>query len=203
MATYTTVDNVAEQLGFPAGYFTTTTTPTTAAVEKFITRSEDRIDSRTGHAWREKTVNNEYTRASSLRRYEMGMRFNLIHRSIRTISKLEIWENGGWNDWVANKTEGRDEDYWLDYKHGAVFLLNIHRVAPHGVRVTYTYGETTVSGGIEDCATMMAAMKILNSPEFRVALFTQAGETKMNWDSEKDHWKLEIESVLGNNQEFQ
>ena len=201
--TYTTVDNVGNLLGFPDSYFDTQSTPSSTVIERFINRAEDRIDSVTNHGWRTKTVINEYVRPSSVFRVGTGIRLDLIHRSNVTLTKLEVWENNEWNDWVANKTEGRDKDYWVDEDNGAVYLVNIIRLYPHGVRISYTFGETSVSGGIEDATTMMAASMVLNSPEFSSVLFTQAGENRPNYDSEKNYWKEEIKSILENNTEFQ
>lgn len=200
---YTTADKVAIELGFASGYFTTTSTPKLAEINNIINRIEDRIDNRTGHAWRAKSVSDEYVRPSSVYRYGTGVQFELIHRSIQSVSKIEVWNGNEWEDWITDKTEGRNADYWIDETNGTVFLNNITRIYPRGIRISYVYGETAVTGGIEDCATMMAALKVLNIPEFSVVLFSQVGENKQNWDSNKKEWERQIEDILGNNQEFQ
>ena len=201
--TYSSANKVGNLLGFPDSYFTLSSTPTVTVVEGLIDRVEDKIDSTTGHAWRAITVTDEQVRPNSIYRYGTGIRFDLTHRSIRSISTLKVWDGSAWVDWVATKTEGRDKDYWIDLINGVVFLLGVYRIYPHGVKVTYVYGETSVSGGVEDCATMMVAMKILNSPEFSAVLFTQAGEHRPDHSSIKNDWKEEIKGILNNNQEFQ
>lgn len=203
VVTYTTSDKVGNELGFPNGFFNTTSTPTKLVVENLINRAEDRIDNTTSHSWRPKTINKEYPRPSSVYRYGTGIRLDLIHRSIQSITSIEIFENNDWNDWVSTKEEGRNKDYWIDKENGIVYLQNILRIYPHGVRITYVFGEENVSGGIEDCATLMVALKILNSPEFSVVLFTQAGENPTNREGNKRIWKEEIASILSNNTEFQ
>jgi len=206
--TYTTVDKVGNILGFPNGYFDATSTPTSTVIENFINRAEDRIDSRVTHAWRAKTITKEYIEPSSVYRWGTGIRFDLIHRSIRTFvsgtDKVEIWDGSNWVDWVATKTEGRNNDYWVDYTTGSIYISNQINMYPHGVRVTYRYGETTVPGSIEEATTMMAASLLLVSPEMSAVLFTDDGGSARQNDSDRIRfWKEEIDRILNNNQEIQ
>jgi len=201
--TYATSDDVASVLGFPTGYFTLTSTPTSTTVDKYINRAEDKIDFATGHAWRSTTITNEYPRPSSIYRYGTGIRLKLIHRSIITLDKLEIWDGSSWVDYVATKTEGRNADYWFDPENGAVYVMNIYRLWPHGVRITYTFGETTVPGDITECTAFLAALTILNAPEFNAVLFTQAGETTPIRGDQKKLWQEAINKTLSDRSEFQ
>jgi len=203
VVTYTTANDVGNKLGFPASYFTTISTPTLAQVETFINRAEDTIDITTGHAWRSVTVANEYVRPSSIYRMGTGIRLKLQHRSVSAITKLEIWDGSNWIDYVTTKTEGRNDDYWYDASNGLVFLVSTMRIYPHGVRVSYTYGESAVPGDINDCAAMMVALSILNAPEFNAVLFTQAGETTPMRDGNKKIWRDMIDTTLYNRAEFQ
>jgi hypothetical protein len=201
--TYASADDVANALGFPTGYFTEISTPTTAIIEKYINRAEDKIDLATGHAWRSVTITNEYPRPSSIYRYGTGIRMKLVHRSIVTLDKLEIWDGSDWVDYVATKIEGRNADYWFDPESGIVYILNLFRLWPHGVKVSYTFGETTVPGDIAECATFMAALTILNAPEFNAVLFTQAGETTPMRGDQKRIWIDAINKILSDRAEFQ
>jgi len=203
VVTYTTVDKVANLLGFPDNYFDGNSTPTDAVISGLINRAEDRIDNTTSHAWRTKTITKEYVDPNSVYRSGQGIRFDLIHRSNISIISLEVWVGSEWEDLVITRTEGRGADYWVDKQNGVVFLNTITRTYPHGIRISYTYGESSVSGGIEDCTTMMVALKVLNSPEFSTVLFTRSGEGQPNWDSTKNNWKEEIKNILNNNTEFQ
>lgn len=200
---YTTVDKVANRLGFPNSYFDGSSTPTSTVVEELINSAEDSIDNMTSHAWRTTTVTEESVRPSSVYRHGTGIRLDLIHRSNISLTKLEVWDGSDWIDWVATKTEGRGDDYWVDDQNGIVFLNTITRLYPHGVRITYTYGESAVNGMISSCATMMAALQVLNSPEFSVVLFTQVGENKPSWAETKETWQKQIDKIIDNNTEFQ
>lgn len=208
VATYTTVDKVGNALGFNDSFFDGSSTPTSTVITNFIERAEDRIDNRTGHAWRTKSVTTEYVRPTSIYRYGTGIRFDLKHRSITQVSSgtdlIEIWDGSNWVDWVATKTEGRSDDYWIDYRNGVVYINTYRRIFPHGLRVTYRYGESSVPGGIEEATTLMAATFILNSPEFATVLFTDdGGSTTLNHSQRLENWKKEITATLDNFQEFQ
>lgn len=84
------------------------TTPTSTQVEAFINRAEDEIDNRTGHAWREVTVTNEFydlVAYSQVNHRETGIPIYLRHRAIRTLTSSEggtvsvdDCETADWND---------------------------------------------------------------------------------------------------------
>lgn len=206
VAVYTDVDKVGNALGFPDSYFDGSSTPTSTVITNFIERAQDRVDKTTGHAWRTITVTEEYVRPSSIYRYGTGVRLDLRHRSLTSFQsgtdKIEVWDGSSWVDWVATKTEGRNEDWWVDEQNGVVFLLGLYRVYPHGIRITYRYGESTVPGGIEEATTLMAAKFILNSPEFSTVLFTDATNNDLNHRDTIEHWQKEIDSILEKYSEF-
>jgi len=207
VATYCSVDDVANVLGHVDGYFDASSSPTDTTITKFIERAEARINNRTGHSWKTETASDEYMDPSSLYRYGTGIRFSLIHRKVKTFvsntDKIEVWDGNTWVDWVATKTEGRNKDYWVDETNGTVYLVTARNIFPNGIRVTYRYGESTVSGGIEEAACMMAAIMITLSPEYQAISFTDDGGSNRLGDSARvAEWKDRIKSILDNNQEF-
>ncbi len=88
--------------------FSGSTTPTTTQVESFINEAEDEIDNRTGHAWREVTVVNEFydlIAYSQVNHRQTGIPIFLRHRAIRTLNSSEggttsvdDCETADWND---------------------------------------------------------------------------------------------------------
>ncbi len=201
--TYTTVAKVAQILGFASTYFNATSNPSSTIVESYIDAAESKLDDETGHSWRAAVVVKEYLRPTSVHSYGSGVGFKLLHRKIRSIQALEVWDGSTWLDWKTAKTEGRASDWWYDEEHGFVYLMTCSRLYPRGVRVSYTYGDTTVKSSISLAATILAAILVLNSPEFSVALFTQVGEQRTSWTSQKDTWDREIQRTIENNREFQ
>jgi len=193
---YTTYNKVANFLGFPDGYFTTVSTPTIAQVENLIARADSSIELKTGHVWREKTITNEYPTFFSKYEYGTGISLDLKQRSIRTISKLEIWNGSTWEDWKVTKTEGRNNDYWVDYTNGIIFLVSLRNIFRQGVKVTYTYGENSVPESIEAASTMMTAISLLSNPEFSVVMFTEASQNNSRQMEKINFWKEEIRDIL-------
>lgn len=205
MTTYCTSKQVAEVLQI--SNFNADSIPADNIIDRYIERAEAKIESTTAHAWQTKTVTDEYLEPSSLYRYGTGIRFKLSHRSIKTFvsgtDKLEVWDGSNWVEYVANKTEGRSNDYWVNYTEGVVYLIGTQRIYPDGVRCTYRYGESTVAASIEECAILMTAIMVLNSPEFSSVGFTDDGGSSRNYDRERiAEWKETINNILANNTEF-
>lgn len=204
MGIYTDSTKVAELLQIPA--FDGTTTPTSTVVETIITRKEDKIDSKTGHAWRTVTVTDEYIDPTSIYVYGTGIRLDLSHRQITQFAsgtdKLEIWNGNEWLDYVANKTEGRNSDYWIDYTNGVIYITNRSSVYAHGIRVTYRYGESVVSGTVEEACTKMAAIDVLAAYEQNLVFTDDGGTHKPNIQQRIDLWKEDVSEILSNLQEY-
>lgn len=202
MVTYTTANKVANRLGFPDGYFTTSTTPTQAQIESLIEEAEDDVDFSTGHSWRATTVIEEYLNPISTYQYGTGIAFNLQNRSIRSIEKLQVWDGSTWEDWVITRTEGRSNDYWIDETNGVLYLVTLRSVFEQGVKIDYTYGESTVPKDIEKVTILMAAIEILNSPEFSVVLFTEASQNNARNESKLEKWQRTVDNILFKHSEF-
>lgn len=199
-ATYTTNAKVAAFLGLPA--FSANTIPTDSQVDAFIYRSQDYIDMRTKHAWRSTTVTDEYYDNKEV--YEDGfLKVYLNHRKIRTLAtgsgdKLEVWNGSSWEDWVAagsGKTEGRANDFWVDYTNGILFINVSGSYVSNALRMTYRYGDSTVPFDIEQAATLLTAID--------VTLATQRTSARPD---ESDNstiyiWRRQIESILTNRAE--
>ncbi len=180
---YTTAAKVASQLRLilPSTQarltFSASTDPTLLEVENFILEAEDEIDRSTNHAWRAVTITNEYHDLSGLYTgaYRQELPFKLHHRSIRAMvsgtDKIEYWNGSSWIDMVATLTEGRANDFWVDYTHGWIYFVSTKPdYAERGIRVTYRYGESSVPGDIQSIATLLAAAKIIASDTYKVTI---------------------------------
>ena len=180
---YTTAAKVASQLRLINSStqarltFSASTDPTLLEVENFILEAEDEIDKATNHAWRAANITNEYHNLSGLYTgaYRQELPVKLNHRSIRAMvsgtDKIEYWDGSSWIDMVATLTEGRANDFWLDYTHGWIFFVNTKPYyADRGIRVTYRYGESAVPGDIQNIATLLAAAKIIASDTYKIVI---------------------------------
>ena len=213
---YTTPGKVASQLRLidqttqARLAFTSTTDPTLSEVERYIMEAMDNIDRRTHHAWRETQVTDEYydivNHRGRYRRRDIPL--HLKHRDLNTLvsgtDKIEIWDGSEWVDLVliANGyTEGRDEDYWVDYKQGVIYFVNeFPYYKTMGVRTSYKYGKSSVPGDIEEAATKLASINLLETNNYTVAL---AGcDEQYAVSSKVDSWQRRINTILNNYKEI-
>lgn len=200
MVTYCTATQVANFLQISA--FDGSSTPSLTQVEDIIERKEDKIDDRTGHSWRERTVTDEYLRPSTVNRLGTGIRFKLKHRKIRAITKLERWDGSQWYDYVASGTEGRNADYWTNKTDGVVFINGVFSVFDEGVRATYTYGETTVNADIEEACVLFTAIDVLGMYDQQVNFVEDGGTINQPKSDKIQKWEDRANSILSDKAEI-
>jgi len=183
--TYTSMKSIARFLQIDD--FSDSTKPSLNTIIDWIFEAEDYIDNQTNHSWRETTITNEYhdipkRTLGGRERWWTGLPIYLKHRSIRSFDtskgdKLEIWDGSNYTDWITEKTEGRANDFWVDYEDGIIYLKNlISWIWKRAVRVTYRYGETSIPEDIKQLATLLVIKNFLLF-EDKSALITE-GETQ-------------------------
>lgn len=183
--TYCAVADVARVLNKATDYFTASTIPSSSSVETFILEAEEQVDRDTQRAWRSRTVTNEYHDINKNTQWHpgQGIRIKLNHRFIKSLSsgsgdKLEVWEGSGYIDFLTNRTEGRGNDFWLDYENGVLYLRNyVYVFYANAIRITYRYGEETVPFNITQATAIHAGFLILNNEDSSF-LLSETGETK-------------------------
>lgn len=173
------------------------------SMETYINQAEDMIDYETGHAWRAVTVTNEFHNISEPYKTYQGIRVELNHRSIRSMTngtdKIEIWDGSSYTDWVATKTEGRANDFWLDYVLGRLFLITTTN-RPMGVRLTYRYGESSIPTDIERATILLACWMALQGDDRTVLL--PEGSSNIPLPNKASLWKDEASRIMRNHKEF-
>jgi len=152
---------------------TCATSPSIAQVEKLIKRSEDKIDRRTGHAWRNKQVTEIYD-LPLLYNFGWGSPITLKHRNIKTDAcvctsldfcagdRIEIWK-GATSEWSCfTQTPGA---YEVEYIKGEIYLRGFifTILRRNRVRVTYRYGDTTVPEDIKDACLKLTCIDLIRS----------------------------------------
>jgi len=204
--TYATVVDVERLTGIN---FTATSTPSIEDVEDFLLDAEDEIDYRTGHAWREASVADEYhdfPRHPIISGVSFWYPIRLHHRSVRSFDsnsgdKIEVWDGSSWTDWVSEKTEGRDEDWWCNYTLGIIWIRRptlLYRL--HACRVTYRYGETSVPRDVKRAAAMLAAIQVLRAND--MVGISPDNATSITVDRKIESWKTEIDEIIARRSEF-
>jgi len=183
------------------------TKPTYAEVEDLILTMTSMIEAETGHAWREVQVIDEHHDVKWISRtswlgWGIEIQIKLQYRAIRALSKLEYWRESGWVNLVATGTEGRSGDYYTHDPHGILFLRALLPSRPRlSVRVSYSYGETTVPGDIRLCCAKMVARELARSFN-RVVMLTEGAGNIMSWKDRIDGWSEEIERALMRRREY-
>lgn len=182
MTDYTDSDKVAAYLQRSA--FDGSSTPTSTSVEEWIVWAEDEINRVTKTSWKSVSVTNEYHPLIPVPNRPMRWwvrRVILDHRPIVTFSsptdKLEVWNGSSWEDYAADKTEGRGDDFWIDYTNGEIYFkrgLVYRNYYRNGARVSYRYGHSSVEKWVERLCTMMAAREVMKFNSKR--LLVQGGD---------------------------
>lgn len=178
---YCTPREVASFMGLDN--FTDSTNPTRYEVEEIISRICDRIDEETHDSWRKNRVTDEYYNVKvedryigwSTYPYDYSSRISLYlkHRNIRSFTsgthKIEYWDGSSWVDFVANYTEGRDKDYWIDYQRGIIWFVNRYPLRVRSnVRVTYDWGNSSIPGDIREAAILLTASDLYSKQDIGI-----------------------------------
>lgn len=194
--TYATPAGVSALLG--GIKFDMISMPTLAHVASMIVESEGDLNRDTDHSWKEVTITEELP--DILDHYHQGGRpVYLRHMSIKDFTsgtdKIEVWDGSSWTDWVATKTEGRADDFWVDYNKGIVFLNNLtyEPQVRDKVRVTYRYGDDTVPADIKKACEMYTAIKLVTGDD-RSNILPEGGDN-LNYRDKIETWRKYIEEV--------
>lgn len=187
--------------------FSASTNPTKLNVEGWINESQDYIDQETMHAWRAVTVTKEYHHLEAPH-YQLrdGSEIKLHHRNIRTLTSgtdlLEVWDGTQYLDYLANKTEGRNNDYWAVEEDGFIFVKTYPAYTPRnfGVRVTYRFGDSTVPGDIKRACVLLTAIQFLQGEDRSVIL--PEGSSNIPYQSKVSGWQKKVDEILDRRREI-
>ena len=134
---YTTPEKVRKFLGLSSS-FSASTTVTLEYVENLIRSAEREIERRTGRAWRKKQSGLEYPPDKYI---DQDGRYvvHLVHNDVVEITTLQNWDGSSWENWLTAKTEGKGDDYWVEYDNGKIHS-NSFGSYDRGVQIQYYYG---------------------------------------------------------------
>lgn len=154
--------------------FSETTDPRRSEVIQYINWAEGQIDKTCNHAWRAKTISERWynfpLHYSGL--YSRWYTIFLGYRDIRSITMFKVFHGNTFEDWLTGRTEGPEADWFVDKSKGILYLKFFHPLylANAKCQLSFTYGEATVPEDIEEAATKLAAVKILENDYSRVAI---------------------------------
>lgn len=213
---YCTPREVASFMGRTA--FTDSTNPTRFEVEDIISDMCDSIDARTHHAWRKTRVTNEYHDVRIQDRYQgygnypydystriaLYLKYHAVRPFVSGTHKIEVWDGDSWVDFVTEYTEGRAQDYWINYERGVIYFVNRYPLRQRSnVRVTYDYGHSLPNGDIKRAAIMLAAAVIIGGKEDLNVVYPQSTmgtvlDTRDRWEK----WNEKAEEILKRHEVF-
>ena len=207
VVTYCTSQDVANLMGLSADF--NSSTPSKTFVESLINMQEDYIDDVTNHAWRTTTITNERHHLKIedvFWRYYTGITVQFAHRRIKDLDtnegdKIEIWNGSEYEDYVTNREEGQDKDFWVDYENGILFVKTrpLFLPRPFAIRLTYRYGDD-VKADIKMACMMLTAGIVLEGEDRSVLL--PEGTTNVDYNSKINAWRKQAERIIENRKEI-
>jgi hypothetical protein len=194
--------------------FDGTTKPSIWEVIEMLQEAEKEIDRTTGHAWRETYAYdtndaNDYETHDLAYDYKYltGIPIHLTHRCIRQFDStkgdvLNVWNGSEYEDWLTTRTEGRANDWWVDYRAGTIWLRTyIYRKRPRGIQVRYRFGESTVPLDVEKAATYLVCAEVCRLDD-RSNVLPEGGDNIPLRDKAKT-WEDKADALLNRLKEFQ
>lgn len=159
------------------GDFGPDTDPTKSEVDEIILEMSDEIDRYTGHAWRERKVEDVYYDLDQTPYYfGSGTPIKLGKREIVTPldssegDKVEIYEGDQYEDWVSDpsKEESRNGDYWVDETAGLLYIFRRWSTwSEPAVRVSYRYGnQENIPRDVKNACARLVAAELLMTDQY-------------------------------------
>lgn len=186
------------------------TNPTDENIQFFIEEAEDEIDATTYNSWRENTATNELYNLPDNMAYRPGAGIPIkIRRSgVRTFDtnkgdKIEVWNGGEYEDFLTTRTQGRADDFWVDYDKGFIWFRFRQKGLRHqGVRLTYRYGATNVPKDLRQACACLTAMFIVAFDDRSGALMETGDPSNTNDDQRLNFLRQKVNRFYKNHTSF-
>lgn len=157
--TYTTPARVA--LFMEEAAFDASSTPKISTIQSWILEAEATIDRETKNSWKLSEEPLHYYDLPGVYYHNTGAPISLRKPNILALDStagdsLEIWDGANWVDYLATKTEGRSDDFWLNYERGVLYLRGYLLPRKDGVRIKFRYNSgarTLLNGSLAQAGT--------------------------------------------------
>lgn len=193
--------NIVDAEGDRAIFGTNPPLPTEAEVDDYINEAEELIEKQCETAWgtrylqrTEEWYDYIYDYYEKSIKLEKG---DVVPFDTAEGDKLEVWDGANWSDWIATYTEGRDDDFYVDYRLGKIYFQNrTPSYRQNSIKVTYRVrASSTVPKPIKVATALMAGIFLANS-EYASILFPE-GQSENNSAEERiGRWEAQIENRL-------
>lgn len=175
--------------------------PSREEVLSLINDAEELIEDRCGNAWGDRSIQIE----DELHDFFCDTKECSIHLNVPNVvafddqegDKLEVWYGNDWIDWVLTKTEGRGDDFFVDYKLGKIwFLRNRPRIGSRVMKITYRYnGGTNVPRAIKISTAMQVGVLLSNSEQVDIR-FPEGASSDFTTSDMITRWEKYIDKSL-------
>lgn len=204
---YTTPKKVKKYLQL-TNDFSDSTKPSLNTIMDWIFEAEDEVDGECKHAFRETTVTNEYHDYPYHFTYLWGfIPIYLNNRKIKTLDtdegdKIELFDGSSWIDYVTEKTEGRNDDFWMDYNNGILYVRKGYMIIRRkAIRLTYRFGEDTIPNDIKKVATRMVVKEFYIN-EDRSNMLPEGESQNLSYSRKIELIDKQINIILNRHREF-
>ena len=170
-------------------------------MEEFINDAEGLIEEECVNAWGTRSISVVDELYDIFADYQ-EFSFQLRHANIMDFSsptdKMEIWDGANWIDWIADYTEGRGDDFFVDYELGKIYFRNRRPTSGFNrVKMTYRYNSgSTVPRGVK-LATINWVGVILANSEYVSVLFPSGESENVSIESRISRYERQIKKWLG------
>jgi len=192
--TYCTVQQVAEFLGLDPTTFSPSSTPTDSVIADYIKRNEGEIDRFTMTSFKSNLVTSEYHDLNPNARTSDG--YMPIFPTYRPLLikdsdwKIENFDGNSYIDFVTDKTEGRGDDYWIDYNKSIIYIKPVEW-GDHYLRLTYKWGKSTVPSEIEKLCILKTALNLVDNDDYAANI--KVGDQDLS--TKRDSYISQIKSL--------
>ena len=149
--------------------FSDITKLTDSTVAEIINMNEDEIDSFLQTSFRTNTITDEFHNIDRAILDDNNFcRFWPKYRPLQTKNaswKIEIFNGNTYDDFVTTKVEGRANDYYIDYNKSAIHLRPTN-YGNNALRLTYTWGFSTVPNDIKKLCVLKTALNLLDMDDY-------------------------------------
>lgn len=117
---------------------------------------------------------------------------------------LEFFNGREWVDFLTNRREGLDGDYWVDYDDGIIYFRGLWAylgLREFAVRVKYRYGDETPPEEIKLACSLLVASHLLTVSD-RLFLLPEGGTGVVNASEKIERFKEQAFLILERWREF-
>jgi hypothetical protein len=206
---YCQPSDVSRYLLKQAQEFKADNNPTEAQIGEFIQDVQDDVDNFTRTAWRERQVTGMWLNVdeNSQRLWGAGFKFDLKRRNLKPLDadeddELLIWNGHEYINYLTQRTEGRNADYWLDYEGGYLYIqTSIMNYSEKAIKITFRYGSETVPTSIRKATAQLVAVAIMTNEDSSFLLSEGGDSRNMPYDPRISRMLASVKNTLATHAE--